>query len=254
MSPSRDTAVARLILHGSHHKTGTKWFERVLGAVAEEFGGTLVQNDLAALRSALDAVRVPGDGVLRQTIFFHEDHSRFDLDALPDFRGSHIIRDPRDVVISGYYYHLTATEIWLDEPQGRFGGRTYREHLQALDRRDGMVAEMHGTATQTITDMLAWSYDDPRFLEVRYEDLMADTAGGFRRLFEHYRLPREIVDRCVELALDCSIGGRAAAHRHIRSGAVAQWREELDDDLKAEFKRIHGASLVRLGYETSDDW
>ena len=145
-----------LIVHCCHHKVGTVWFLHVLTAISRHYGLRLhvgPQSDLG-----------PEDGI------FLEDHSRIDPGFLRPFRGSHMIRDPRDVVVSAYFYHLRTTEAWALEPREEFGGLSYQAHLQQLDRHEGLLAEIRRSASTVITDMTRWDYDDPRFLELRYED------------------------------------------------------------------------------------
>src|SRR5690349_17891469 len=44
----------------------------------------------------------------------------------------HLVRDPRDIIISGMHYHAKSREKWLHIARDKFGGLTYQEKLNSL--------------------------------------------------------------------------------------------------------------------------
>ena len=48
-----------------------------------------------------------------------------------------MIRDPRDCVVSGYFYHLWTNEAWAHQPQDLFNGLSYQQHLNRSARKMG---------------------------------------------------------------------------------------------------------------------
>lgn len=245
-SPFPEGARPGLILHCCHHKTGTAWFNSVLQAVGDHYG-LRFQN----LRHG--PLEVSTDLALR-----HD--SQVDLDALPPFVGSHMIRDPRDVVVSGYHYHLWTHEPWAHEPQEAYGGRSYQAHLRALDVEDGLAAEMHH-ALPVVEQMLRWDYEDPRFCELRYEDAIADPRAAYRAVFGHYGFTLEAVETATAIADRFSFHnltgrrvGEARERSHLRSGRPGQWRELFTPANRALFKELAGEALIHLGYEEDLDW
>lgn len=226
-------------MHGSHHKTGTKWTEDVLRAVSKEFGWTFQLCRQKDLHWSTDV--------------FMETHSAFDLSMFNHFRGSHIIRDPRDVVISGYHYHLRASEDWLRHPRQEYSGRSYQQFLKSVDYYDGMAEEMRWAKGRTIRDMLAWDYDDDRFFEMKYEHAVRNPTVVFEKLFEHYGMAPNEISRGVELALEHRLAATPESGRsgHVRDGRPEQWRNVYDERLRAAYEAILGHVHTRLGYE---DW
>ena len=92
------------ILVGTHHKSGTVWMKRIFATVAADFGLKFYIGSQA---------ECPPDAKI-----FMEPHSRFDFDVLErDYRGLHMVRDPRDMIVSACFYHLTSTEPWLHVPR-----------------------------------------------------------------------------------------------------------------------------------------
>jgi len=229
-----------MIVHCCHHKVGTFWFQNILAAVAGGFGLHMFRGEQSELRLPVD-------------IFF-QDHSRIDRHALGDVRGSHMIRDPRDVVISAYFYHLQTSEAWALRARAEYAGRSYQQHLQALDREAGITAEIERSASTVIRDMMEWDYSGNGFLEIRYEDLLSDEDAGFCRLFSHYGFAPRAVERCIGIARRHRLSRVKRRSSHVRSGQPGEWRRHFSSEHKATFKRLTLDSAVRLGYETSSSW
>ena len=110
-----------------------------------------------------------------------------------------------------------------------------------------------------------------RYLEVRYEDLVADPEPALRAIcgqcaldFDPAMLAHQARAkvRLAELGHDLDAGGgriprsgeeRVEAHALAARAAtperIGAWREEMDPADTAEFERVAGALLAELGYE-----
>ncbi|WP_103028895.1 sulfotransferase domain-containing protein [Salinibacter altiplanensis] len=236
-----------LLVHCCHHRSGTVWFTRVLSTVARQYG--------------LHFQGASQDALTSSTEVFLQDHSRIDRSALSPYRGSHMIRDPRDMVVSGYHYHLWTEEEWAHRPRETYDGKSFREALNSVGKKQGMMLEMERFCEEDLQDMLRWNYDDPAFLELTYEEVIADEASHFEALFEHYGFHDEAVEVGLEAARYYSFQnlsgrdfGEVEEESHLRSGRTSQWEAHFDDELKARFKEMAGDAVVRLGYEESSDW
>lgn len=193
--------------------------------------------------------------------FMHSRHFRDDLFAGRSIRGSHIVRDPRDIAVSAYRYHLWTDEPWVNTPRDDLNGRTYQEHLNSLSESDGLLVEIERSCRDVVTNMRVWNYDRPDFLELRYEDLIQDEDACFERLFAHYGFSQAAIASSVQIARHHSFAaktGRAigdvAGGSHLRSGKPGQWRAEFRPEHVASMKRLANDVLIRLGYESDDDW
>lgn len=60
--------------------------------------------------------------------------------------GLHIIRNPRDVVVFGYFYHLGCYEKWALQTQERSNNKSYKDYLKSLPQQEGILFEMNNTA------------------------------------------------------------------------------------------------------------
>lgn len=247
-----------LLIHGSHHKMGTVYVHTVLERICAKHG-------LCYLNGVQSEVSA-------QTDFLFQNQGRFDLDALPPFRGTHVVRDLRDVVISGYDYHKWTHEGWAHTPMtGRelfklksdeklAGEITYQQLLTGLDPEEGIAIEMRRLAIGVAPDLQRWDFDDPRFLELRFEDLRNDPVPVFRQMFEWYGFQSSIVDAGAKIARQRSleqISTRPIDERppHTRSGGSrGAWQDRFTTDTKREFKTLMGPLLIKLGYADDETW
>jgi hypothetical protein len=237
----------------THHKTGTVWMDGVFKAIARNLGVQYV-----SFRSEQPGLR---DLPHERFILFNYDSQFGDhvhlLDR-EDVRILHLVRDPRDVVISAMHYHKGSRESWLHEPIPGYDNVTYqRALLRQPSRFAQYVFEMDNSSASTLRDMMSWQYGRANCCEARYEDLRQD---------RDLALWRHITSFLGFGADEQPIAGRSfwqnslfgglprLGNRHVRSGAVAQWKREFTPDLARAFLKRFPDVLQRLGYETSDAW
>lgn len=250
----------RLIAIGTHHKTGTVWMRRVFNFFTD-------RRDIPRIRVSgpRDEGAIPADG--RAVVVSWDSAFSPELLARSDLRGLHMIRDPRDVLISGLRYHQIAPpsgEKWLHAPRSDLGGSSYQQHLRTRRTlHDRFIFEMENMHADTLASMLAWDYGRTNFRELRYEELIADRdCSQFSDHLDFLGLTGE--DK--ETALDCYwqnslFGGMAKREDrprrvslHIQSGETAQWVDRLPRSVARAYADRHGQALIDLGYETGTDW
>jgi len=263
-----------LLLHCCHHRVGTRWFGGVLSSIADYYGLPFIRdNDYRSPITGNDQSKFTN----RPSIFL-QNHSYIDFSLLPEsYKGSHIIRDPRDIVISGYYYHLWTVEEWANKPIKdlrpdieahwpllpikEIYNMTYKQYLNSLSREEGIFAEIQRSSSLVIRDIVNWDYTNENFFEFRYEDIISDEHGIFRKIFEHYGFSEDAVGKSLRIAethsfrnvTDRSIGD-VKEESHTRSGKLGQWKNEFTDSHKEYFKELHGEDLIKLGYEHDMHW
>ena len=185
-------------------------------------------------------------------------NSRFSSEVLAgDFRGVHLIRDPRDIVLSGMRYHLDAAEGWLHKPDKELDGQSYQQVLNGLSKDQQFNFELKRTARDQFKDLLAWNYEDPRFYELRYEDLMTDRAAvEFRNVLTFFAMPEDQIEGSCRILKQNSLfneNARMANSRHIRDGRVRQWATQMTRSQGESFAEVGGDLLIALGYEPNYD-
>lgn len=208
-------------------------------------------------------------------------HSVVELDlANQPVAALHLLRDPRDIVVSGYEFHLETNERWCTNtdfdptPPIRFprlplsqqhrpepwkrayldslGGRSYQENLRALSREAGLQFEIDRYGGWTIEQMLEFHRAYPSIPAIRFEDLMADFDGTFRRIFETLGLDEELLETAMRIAATEDLGRRSAtavaADVHTTNRGATRWSERLSDGHLAVINERHGDAIRELGY------
>jgi hypothetical protein len=234
---------SRKIIHFAHHKMGTVWFSRILSSIVLKYNLKFQK-----LNENIEDFSMDYD-----VIFVN--HSNLFLDKKLTFKGSHMVRDLRDVVISGYFYHLKTNELWANMPRSDFNGLSYKSYLNSLDINNGLLAEIIHLKKYTIDrKMDLWNYRDSRILELKYEDFIINQKDNFHKLFNHYGFNNEAVRFGMSIVEQNSLDRKSKNDSHIRSGKVGEWKEYFNSEHKELFKRELGDLLIYMGYEKDLNW
>ena len=93
-----------------------------------------------------------------------------------------------------------------------------------------------------------------------YEDLAQNGTDAIRNLLDYLELdaPSDLLDDMVERSSFSFRSGRQRGeedrYSFLRKGIIGDWRNHLDPDQINLFKAVTGDLLIRLGYESSNDW
>ena len=250
---------ARYLCIGTHHKTGTVWMRRVLHAIMADQEIPIVQ-----------CYRPQGMAKLRQQgpqfVVNWASTFPFLMYELETARFFHVIRDPRDVLVSGMRFHRIAplgNEKFLQEPRPGTDGRSYQAHLNHLPNDEArLIFEMENKHDETVKEMLRWPYGHPRTFDVKYEELIEDTECRlFRTALEGFAIEGLDIDRAVRTYWEQSLFGGlseqtmdARQRKHVAKGSGGQWRTELPPSVARLYADRYGPALKRLGYAEDDSW
>lgn len=277
-----------LVAFYGHHKCASTWIHSVLDAVAADAGWRLAYLPTEAdfggdLRGFVERKRVDVVSYVNADLKHAE--------TLPPHRGFHVIRDPRDAVVSAYFSHKGShpTHAWPELVP-------YRERLQQVSKEDGLFLELE-FSQQFLSKMSRWDYDQDHVLELKQEEFTADPYKGFLSAFDwlglldttHYnkvrwpgyllratsnilnrkyrvapRLPLDQVpgERLLGVVYDQRFekyaGGRKKGAEdtksHYRKGKGGDWVNHFTEEHVAAFKERYGDLAVRLGYESDNGW
>ena len=137
----------------------------------------------------------------------------------PLARFVHLVRDPRDCVLS-------TEHAWGNSPL-----RTAQEWADRV-RRCRTAGRALGGA---------------RYLELRYEDLVGDVHGELARVFDFLGVPAPPDAGRLERAPENL--GAARGAREVVAGNVAKWKQVMPADLRRTIEEITGDLLDAYGYE-----
>ena len=135
------------------------------------------------------------------------------VSTFPDYRAVHVVRDPTQVLISGYLSHrrLPEDETWLFEPSVELGGETYAERLvraEGAGPGDAMLAEI--SMADDELRMLALAYRDverdPRGMNVKLEDFFKDFDRTMGTVLRFLEFDEGDVGEMVKLAGEFDVG------------------------------------------------
>lgn len=165
-------------------------------------------------------------------------------DMFPEARFFHIIRDGRDVAVSGWHHNLRTTPNWLSNSYGTLSNYAVKVAKNWVD---------------DVTKGRRFGRENPsRYFEVRYEDMLQDVRPWLRESFRFLEVAAddEVVEASAEKSsFEALSGGRRPGtiddRSHFRVGKSGQWLDELDSDTKKRFEDIAGDVLREFGYQTS---
>lgn len=202
-----------------------------------------------------------------------------DLEALGDVRVTRFLRDPRDLVVSGYHYHRRGAEPWTEIqdptpsdwefangclPDGLQGsGRSFAALLQELPEEEGLLAELQ-FRRRHFESMARWPREHARVRTFRYEEILGNEVAVFRDLFAFYELPwpqrrlgawfaRRHALPSAARAQPAPDPGASAGGKdpHVRDPKAGQWRALFTPRVRRAFDAEYAGLVRDLGYPES---
>jgi protein-tyrosine sulfotransferase len=93
---------------------------------------------------------------------------------------------------------------------------------------------------------------DPRYFEVRYENLVANPRDTIGKLLEWLGEPWE--EDLLVKSIRTSVSSHPGVSKPVSDASVGRWREDLPAEARALFKGKANELLVRLGYVEDESW
>jgi hypothetical protein len=171
----------------------------------------------------------------------------------PAYRAFFIYRDPRDIVVSGYFLRRN-TDTLGNTPEDR-------DFLQAASLEDGLLYIINREERLGVFEAFrSWTdatSEDPNVKLIRYEDLAGD--GGFESIQDLMSFlqvamePQELRKLLERYSFDRLSGGRrrgeADQSSHYRSGVPGDWALLFTPRVYERFNQVAGDLPRRFGYE-----
>jgi len=164
-----------------------------------------------------------------------------------------VYRDPRDQLISSILYAINIHQ-----------GHAMHDFYSNLPLDEAIKAAIIGNDRTDQTHLpspyqrykkyFGW-LDTPNTLCLRFEDLINDQENSLNAILDHLErgqfkipTPRPEALRVVKAAIQ---PGKSPT---FRKGKPGGWREHFTQKHKQLFKQVNGDLLIKLGYETDNDW
>ena len=244
-----------VLAYFGHHKCATVWIRNIMTAVCNN------------LSLKIENVDSPGQFGNDLETFIDSNQIDFlifanaDIDfvkELKDFKGFHVVRDPRDLAVSSYFSHLHShpTDVWPALER-------HREKLKSVSKEEGLFMDMEFIRHDVFLRMLRWDYSIPNVLELKMEDLTTQSFEKYYEILKFLDLIPKISTRKLDKIIhnnrfSVMAGGRKPGeenvHHHFRKGVAGDWINHFTDDHKKYFKDKYNDLLVRLGYEKDENW
>lgn len=204
-------------------------------------------------------------------------------------KGFHVIRDPRDCIVSAYYSHRKSHPVdgWPELVE-------HRNNLQSLTTEEGLLAEItfsfqlltDGIPLSPLVSMGDWNYKRPNILELKYEDMINNSDAFFLQIFQFLgllssdrveafgRVAKKVIRNrnlytptigrsnlahiisanSFSTLSDGRLPGAQNTASHYRKGIAGDHKELFTPKVKEKFIDTYPGLLQKLGYEASDDW
>ena len=253
-------AKRRLMGMVTHHKCGTIWMKKIILGLSRILNvpvfGVWSDRYLKELPESGDVFLVNWEGYVPEALWTSK-----------EYKSVHLIRDPRDVLLSGCQYHHFAPqkgEKFLHEDRDDLGGMSYQNYLCSLESyEDKLTFEMNEKHHSTLNEMLKFPRDKEQCLLFRYENLLVDREMvQFEEILSHWDIPRSHYAAAKQIIWNASLFGsladpklrRGRMEAHILSGDRARWKKELPRSVGKSYAERFGPALRTLGYEKDDTW
>lgn len=277
-----------LAIYYGHHKCASSYINRFLLNLSLDLGLDFISfSDNPAYLYDQSKARSGYDILSLRNAQPHQ------IAHFPGVPGFHVIRDPRDIVVSAYFSHRKTHRLLSDEM------REERDRLNAMDKDDGLVHVMDGITGGTLRDLADWPMNDHgTIMEIKMEEFVVSPYENWTSVFRHLGLLDERAGAfrrgmsCVRRLFNqawrraglpalplfrmtgTTPGGLAMLNRwvsykrlsggrkqgeenensHYRKGVHGDWVGHFSPKVTAAFKERYPGLVPRLGYAPDDDW
>ncbi|MEM7548237.1 MAG: sulfotransferase domain-containing protein [Bacteroidota bacterium] len=274
-----------MIAYFGHPKSGSTWLSGFFLGLAYDLGLKIFYDQTTFYRNKPEVIaNTNPDIVISQNSSYEA------IESLDNLKALHVIRDPRDLLISSYYSSLYSHNIegWPELSQLRI-------ELEKTTFDNGLILVMDFMQSE-ILHMKTWNYNDPRILEFKFETFIENPikhlnqtlayfdlidhkekfAGSVNvvsfgnRVFNRVGLYNKVRFKKKKVSGDyaeqvnkklsfksLSKGrdrGQENKTSHYRSGKPGEWKNSFKKEHIDHFHSLFDDLLIAMGYENSENW
>lgn len=229
-----------------HHKCATNWLRRILRLVAK-----YDRHSLSVLQGQPEHVR----GDLGEIVLYVNASGSEQRLRMPAQKSVHVIRDPRDAVISQYWSWKISHK---NNDERILAAREYLQGVGVVEGLSFMVDNL--LMAEQLEDWDFSEFDCPESLVVTYERMSEDFPHTLRSFLSHLDLPRSVscAQKIAKKTSFEALAGHARGvedrNKHLRKGLPGEWKSVFTAELKRRFADRHQILLEQLRYESDTAW
>lgn len=230
----------KYILVGTHHKSGTVWMENMFSIFAKMNGYEFKNIHIEKIKD-----------LNKPHIFFS--HSS-DFDYLKNSfdiseKGIQIVRDPRDLAISGVKHHSkkNVNEEWLYLEKN--GMPSYYENLKSKKSfEEKVLFESENIAMYTVKEMIRCK-NKTNMLTIKYEDLFNDFEkfDTLKKIAKHFNMSIKEFNLLKKSYIETHIF-YVGKNDHISNGQAEQYKS-LNKDTQEKLIDFFKKEIAALEYK-----
>lgn len=246
-------SVTLKIIHCSYHKCITNYYQKIFN---NYFDSIDEPGEYKHFKSELNSFLKFSDKHLISSINNHY------IDIDPRGRKiSRFIRDPRDLVVSGYFYHKKGTEAWtkiIDPleadwmsvngtlPRDLKRGESFSMLLNRLEKDDGMIAQIE-FRKKHFESMRLWP-DSKNVLLFKYEEILGRELEVFSQLARFYGFDAQQEKVLLRFVDKYSVAKNIGKSPHIRNPEPSQWQKHFSPKVESFFNNLYEDIVIKYGY------
>ena len=248
-------------------KSGNTWLARLLAEVTRS--NIAVNDPLDVINAADNSPERTGCYVV------YKEHVVNDVEEALRGKVVYIIRDVRDVLISGFYHcnrwcnnELIKRNIicrWyfiheVGKLNKMWQGNAWAETLYKVRCSIKFLIgyKYNKVRIGSWSDHVSFWAGKPGVIIVRYEDLLRDTKGEMRKLLDAFEM--DVSDEILSQAISNQSfenkkalfqqSGDSRNAKFLRSGEAGGWRELLSPSMVKKIEMQHGRVMNEYGYKS----
>ena len=167
-----------LYTYFGHHKCATQWISAILKGACDDLG----LNFAKAFNQKLKTSKQDLSAFVKENkidFLGYTTAAPHYVAQVDDYKGFHVIRDPRDICVSAYFSHLHSHPVRDYMPEIAAA----RKELKGLSQDEGLLFVIKGRQLQ-FEIMYDWDYSRPNILEIKMENLTVNPYQGFLTIFD----------------------------------------------------------------------
>ncbi len=176
----------------------------------------------------------------------HSAYSEYlhNLLKLKNIQTLHIIRDPRDVIISSIFYTQTNKQHLLY----KFCKNMKFDELFYLYLYGGKIGKYYiNSYKEILLRTIKW-YDKENVLIIKFEDIVGEKGGGDDE--KQYNVLLNVKDFLnIDFDLIYVRDNLYGKSKTFRKGKIFQWKNELDNKLIYDINNFLGDEIKKMGYD-----